>query len=134
MRLRRLLAVAVLASFMLACYDAPNAPPGALLGRWGGLRAELISGPTEVSVRFGCGGFIGTGALVPDPAGRFVHAVRARSNPSSAVATLVGSVAGDLITFDAVTTTTSGSTTGRFIVTRNAQADFSAVICAAPGL
>lgn len=108
----RFLHVALVAStvaVLSVCDDSPTAPAGALLGQWGGFRAELIATATSVRVNLPCKpGLIARTPLIPDAQGRFVLPLSrpfiARSSTTSAL-TLRGQVEGATITFDAIAVT-----------------------------
>src|SRR5262245_63685676 len=66
---------------LVACTD-PSAPTNAVLGTFGGVRAELVASRANVRINLGCGQIHTDAPLVPDPAGGFVLAAQSsvRSN------------------------------------------------------
>lgn len=113
----------------LACGGETTAPEGALIGRWGGLRVELVSASNQTTVRFLCGNLVGSGALAVDDTGHFTHTVRSVNPPSAESLTLEGTVTGDVINFDLTAYTSNGSGSISFVVTRNAVPDFGSGTC-----
>lgn len=119
----------------IACHDdEATAPPGAIVGRWGGVNAELVAGARSVTVQFGCGPLTSTGALIPDAAGHFFHVFPMREISSSAVYTVDGTVQGDVMIFRIVSRPSTGARETEFVVRRNIAGDFRTTACAALGL
>lgn len=119
----------------IACHDdEATAPPGAIVGRWGGVNAELVAGARSVTVQFGCGPLTSTGALIPDAAGHFFTTFPMREIHSSALYIVEGTVQGDMIRFRIVSHPMTGVRETEFAVRRNAPADFRTTACAALGL
>lgn len=134
-RLRERFMVVPLLLSAIACHDAePTAPPGAIVGRWGGVNAELVAGARSVTVQFGCGPLTSNGALIPDASGHFFYTFPMRDIASSALYTVEGTVQGDVMTFRIVSRPSSGARETEFVVRRNVAADFRTTTCAALGL
>lgn len=131
MSLCRLTALAALV-FTAACRSTPVAPDGALLGRFGAASSELVLTPTEVRLRGGCGEFVGKGALVPDPEGRFIHTLRSLSTIRGLGAYIIrGRVDGDVIRGEILTISAVNTVSATFTYTRNVSPNFSGILCAA---
>jgi hypothetical protein len=130
-------AVLVLSVVMgaVACHDdEPAAPPGAIVGRFGGVHAELVAGARSVTVQFGCGPLTSNSPLIPNAAGHFDFAFPMRNISSSALYTVEGDVQGDVITFNIISRPSAGAQLTRFVVQRNRAADFRNTACATLGL
>lgn len=111
--------------------DASMAPPGALLGKWGGVEAGIEATASLVTLQLSCAFFRSTAALVPDADGRFVFAATRIGTYRNQTATVQGTVSGDVVSLRAVVTTLDGSASYTASVTRNAVADFRGINCAA---
>jgi hypothetical protein len=78
-----------------------------------------------------CAFYRGTGALIPDAAGRFVFAATRLGPFRNQTVTVQGTVTGEILSLRAVFTTLDGNASYSTSVTRNALADFSGIDCAA---
>ncbi len=129
MRLRRQLPVAGLVVLAAGCSSSgPSAPPGALLGKWGGQGAELTASATTIDMRIGCGLYRAAGPLIPDAAGRFVLELGpgGRTNLS---ATVTGTASGATIALDAALHLPWGESSGRFVVAHGVAANYTYLSC-----
>ena len=135
MRLRRwsvLLSVVVVA----ACSDSPpTAPAGAVIGRFGGVGAELVGTAREVQFSNVCGTYRFPQALVPDAnTGRFalgpILVPTGAGNQSAIV--LRGTIASGRLDleFRFLTPTSEGGST-RFTLAQNQSAHYGNDACAA---
>lgn len=131
MSLRSLTVLAVL-TVAMSCRSSPAAPDGALLGRFGAATSEVILTATEVRLRGACGEFVGVGALVPGPDGRFVHTLHSLSSLRGVgVYVLRGLARGDLIIGEILTVSSVSTSSAPFSCTRNVTPNFSGIFCAA---
>ena len=117
----------------LGCADPLTVPPNAVIGRFGGVRAELIAELTTVRFNLGCGEFRTQTPLVPDHQGRFVLAVQPSRYGGNNVLALRGVSDGTRISFEVIFIDAYSTFTSQFSVTRDEPADFSTVACALTG-
>lgn len=134
MRLRCSSAVLAFAVLATGCgSDASIAPPGALLGKWGGAEAGFEATASAVRLQLPCSFYHSAGAVVPDADGRFVFAAtRIGAIPGESV-TVQGTVTGDVLSLRAVFASPYGNASFSTSVTRNTVADFSGIVCALSG-
>ena len=135
MRVRRF-SVLLSALVTAACSNSPpTAPAGAVVGRFGGTGAALVSTAREVQFSTVCGAYRFPQALVPDPnTGRFALGpilVAIRPGMQSAIV-LRGTVGTGRIDLEYRVLTPSGEAGGRlFTLTQDQAADYTTVACAA---
>lgn len=110
----------------------PLGPPGALLGSFGGIAAEINAAVDDVDVRYGCGLFRGKGPIVPDAAGNFVIELKPRPGNQSLSATLSGTTNGITIDFSVFTVYPDAQATSRFTVRKGVKAEYTLLSCTVP--
>lgn len=129
---RMLAAGATVAAALVACAERSTAPAGALVGRFGGLAAEISLSASVVDVRLGCGLYRGVGPITPDAEGRFEVALVPRPGNPMRSATLRGTT--DRATIDAEITIVhaEGQGTSRFSVRKGVAPEYSFLSCTVP--
>lgn len=127
-----LLASTLLACTLGSCAHQTTEPAGALVGRFGGMAAEISLSSSVVDVRLGCGLYRGVGPVTPDAEGRFVLALVPRPGNPMRSATLRGTT--DRATIDAEMTIVhaEGEATSSFIVRKGVAPDYSILSCIVP--
>ena len=112
---------------LAACTEDPIAPPGTLVGRWGGEGAELVGGTTGSTLNLGCGAMASAQPVRLDIEGQITLQYPA---PFGGTTHAYGSVVGDVITLNVTPANTT--TTRQFILRRGAQPSYT-IACALTG-
>jgi hypothetical protein len=136
MRVRRVSLLISLLAAAAACGDSPpTAPSGAVVGRFGGTGAELVSTKREVQFSTVCGSIRFPQALVPDPNnGSFALGpilVPSRAGTQGAIV-LRGTVANGRLLLEYRVLMPSGEAGGtRFELSQDQAPDYTTVACLA---
>src|SRR5262245_44284780 len=115
---------AVLSLIVLAACTDPSAPPNAVLGTFGGVRAVLVANRANVRINLGWGQIQTDGPRVPDPAGGFGLAAQPSVHSGNRTVTVRGVIDGPHIAFDVITIATQQTITSQYSVTRDQPGDF----------
>ena len=125
---RRAFSLAVLAALAGCRLSEPVGNPDALVGRWGGVGAEVEGRGSATTLRMACDVLTFAAPMVVGSDGRFVVPATGRSRSvsfPSPPAVLRGSVSGTTLTVDALFVRPDTSWTVRFVLQEDAAPDLS---------